>query len=65
MTPLHEVSFWGYVNVSQLPIENGADVTAKSEDGTTPLHRASERGHVSLANLSVAFTINLLGPPML
>ena len=34
-------------------IERGTDVAAQSEDGITPLHRASERGHVDVARLLI------------
>jgi len=30
-------------------VECGADVSAQAEDGRTPLHLASERGHVDVA----------------
>ena len=41
------------MNVARLLIEHGADAVAQSKDGTTPLHQASERGHVNVAQLLI------------
>jgi len=49
-TPLHLTS---RVDVARLLIEHGADATAQNKDGTTPLHRASERGDVDVARLLI------------
>ena len=49
-TPLYLTS---RVDVARLLIEHGADTTAQSKDGTTPLHRASKRGHVDVARLLI------------
>jgi len=49
-TPLHLTS---RVDVARLLIEHGADATAQSNDGTSPLHRASLWGHVDLALLLI------------
>ena len=45
-------SFWGYVDVAFL-IEHGADATAQSKDKTTPLHKASEGGHLDVSQLLI------------
>jgi ankyrin repeat protein len=41
------------VDLAQLLIDYGADVTASDKGGSTLLHRASRNGHVRLARLLV------------
>src|SRR5260221_13783436 len=41
------------ITVAQLLVKHGADTTAQSKDGTTPLHPASECGHVDVAWLLI------------
>jgi len=43
----------GHVDVAQMLVERGADVSAQAEDGTTPLHLASSKGHVDVARILV------------
>jgi ankyrin repeat protein len=50
-TPLHVASREGHAVVAQLLLENGADVTAKTEHGRTPLHLASMNGRVEVARV--------------
>ena len=35
----------------QIALENGANPNAKNNDGETPLHEASEEGHVEIVKL--------------
>ena len=39
-TPLHEVAWWGYTEIAELLIAEGADVNAKTNIGQTPLDLA-------------------------
>jgi ankyrin repeat protein len=41
------------VKLTRLLIEHSADAAAQAEDGSTPLHWASERGHVEVAQLLI------------
>lgn len=38
----------GRENIVDLLIENGANVSASSQDGWTPLHNAANNGHLSI-----------------
>ena len=50
-TPLQVASREGYVAVTQLLLENGADIMAKGSNRPTPLHFASDYGHLEVARL--------------
>ena len=52
-TPLHLTSREGHMDLAQMLIERGVDVSAQSEDGRTPLHLASLNGHGDLARMLV------------
>lgn len=56
MTSLHLASLRGHLEVAQLLIEKGRDVTVANKDGWMPLYCASEGGH-----LEVAVTIKVSG----
>ncbi|GBM77469.1 Ankyrin-2 [Araneus ventricosus] len=45
LVPLHYAAKGGHADVVQFLIEKGADINAKSLQGTTPLHLAAEEGH--------------------
>jgi len=51
-TPLHLAAYYGFKNLAEVLIQNGADVKIKTDDlGMTPLHAASQRGHFEIAKL--------------
>ncbi len=68
-TPLHIASNWGFVELADLFIFNGADVNAADSRGWTPLHWASFEGGIEMviylieqgADLSVE-TTRVWGP---
>jgi len=41
------------MELAQILIEHGADTTAQTKDGSTPLHLASLSGHIGLAQFLV------------
>jgi succinate dehydrogenase flavin-adding protein (antitoxin of CptAB toxin-antitoxin module) len=51
MTGLHLAVHFGVEGIVQLLLDRGADVKAATEDGRTPLHWASARGHLEVALL--------------
>lgn len=48
-TPLHEAA--GHAQMVSFLLACGADVNAKEEDGTTPLHSTAEFGHIDSAKI--------------
>ncbi len=50
-TPLHSVAAHGREEIASLLVEHGASLTAKSEDGRTPLEMAQVKGHAALEGL--------------
>ena len=46
-TALHEAAIFGYENLLNLLISHKADVNSRDRIGTTPLHLASQEGHIS------------------
>ena len=52
-TPLHWAAFTGYKEISELLIENGADVNAIDDDGISPLLIAAARGNKEIAELLI------------
>lgn len=51
VTPLHVAASQGYLQVSQLLIECGADAKATNRYGMTPLHYAAREGHLQVCQL--------------
>ncbi|MFC1736976.1 ankyrin repeat domain-containing protein [Candidatus Hydrogenedentota bacterium] len=76
-TPLHFAAAQGHKDIVEFLIENGADVNAKSEDGSTPLFIAVEMEQPEIAQLlfeqgahrtahtAAAMGIGELGTPIL
>ncbi|MFQ5965922.1 MAG: ankyrin repeat domain-containing protein [Candidatus Scalinduaceae bacterium] len=50
-TPLHWAAYIGHMDIAEVLIENGADVNAKSANGSTPLHVAATNGHTKMVTL--------------
>jgi ankyrin repeat protein len=48
---LHQAARNGHKEIAELLIAKGADVTAKNEDGETPLDWANWRSHAETADL--------------
>ena len=53
-TPLILVMSWDDIEAARLLLENGADVSAKGEDGNTALHSAALNGNTELVRLLLA-----------
>ena len=53
MTPLHNASECGGLNIIKLLLNNGADVNAQGWHGKTPLHLASVKGSFGVSRLLV------------
>jgi len=47
-TPLHWATVGGHVELTQLLVDHGADVEAKSKDGFTPLHSVAQEDHYKI-----------------
>ena len=54
-TPLHEAAQNGNAEIARMLPENGADVTAKMDDGKTPAELAKQHRHAKLAKLITEF----------
>ena len=50
-TPLHEASYYGYVEVARLLLNYGAKVDAKDDKDRTPLQVSASRGHHEITKL--------------
>ena len=50
-TPLHEACNFGYMDIVELLLKNGADVNAEGGDKDTPLHDAAMNNHVEVAKI--------------
>jgi len=48
---LHEVSYYGALEIVRLLLERGADVEAKKNDGKTALQYAAQEGHDEIVKL--------------
>ncbi|MBU8932900.1 MAG: ankyrin repeat domain-containing protein [candidate division Zixibacteria bacterium] len=53
-TPLHYACTKGYLNIVELLVSSGADLTVKDNKGLTPLHYAGKYGHRTVADLLLA-----------
>lgn len=53
-TPLYYSSCHGYYNICNILIENGSDVNARVQWGSTALHAAADRGHIDCVKLLIA-----------
>jgi ankyrin repeat protein len=54
-TPLHAAAENGLIEIVELLIANGAQVSAKSKsDASTPLHHAAENGFIEIAEMLIA-----------
>lgn len=51
MNGLHYACHFGYKDVAELLLKNGADINAKEETDSTVLHLASSNGHKDVAEL--------------
>src|SRR6266849_5332770 len=52
-TPLHLATEGAHVDVAQMLIERGADLSAQNKYGNTPLHLALQHGHVDVAQMLI------------
>lgn len=50
-TPLHQAAAHGREEIAKTLVEHGASLTAKSDDGRTPLEMAKVKGHAGLEAL--------------
>ncbi|CAH1776801.1 unnamed protein product [Owenia fusiformis] len=58
--PLHYSCRSGNADITQLLLENGADVNCRTRSGgVTPLHRACMRGHVDVAKILMKYNANI------
>jgi ankyrin repeat protein len=60
--PFHLASHEGHVEVIGMLIENGADVTAQNNDGSTPLHLALQEGRLEVAGMLVERRAAIISP---
>jgi ankyrin repeat protein len=51
--PIHIASRMGYKEMVNLLLQHGASLTSRTDSGNTPLHLASEAGHLSLVKYIV------------
>lgn len=42
-TPLHAACYWGHLDISAELLQNGANITIQTNNGSMPLHRALPR----------------------
>jgi ankyrin repeat protein len=52
-TPLHEASWYGYLDMIRLLLEHGANVEATNNNRRTPLHLATQNGQLAAVQLLV------------
>lgn len=53
ITALHVAAAFGYTELAQLLIDNGADLNVQGDRGNTPLHFAAQEGNLEIARLLV------------
>ena len=51
LTPLHYASRYGHRGITQLLLEQKADINMKDSSGTTPLHESARNGHIAIMNI--------------
>ena len=52
-TPLHNTAGYGHTAIVTMLLDRGADVNAKTPDGSTPLHSAAGFGHTAVVTVLV------------
>jgi hypothetical protein len=52
-TPLHDAAYNGHVEIVRLLLQNGAELNARSNEGSTPLHIAARHGNIDIFHLLV------------
>lgn len=54
MTPLHLACFYGFANVAQVFLQQGADINTMSNQNWAAIHYASFKGHVEVLDLLIS-----------
>ena len=62
MRPLHWAAKWGRIDVVEILLTNGADVTAKDHEGEPAITYAAEGGHITLVQLLIRYMSHVEGP---
>ncbi|XP_042904949.1 transient receptor potential cation channel subfamily A member 1 homolog isoform X1 [Parasteatoda tepidariorum] len=55
-SPLHIATLKGFPAITQILLENGAEIEKKNEHEQTPLHLAAKNGHMSVVELLIKHT---------
>jgi ankyrin repeat protein len=58
-TPLHYAAYAGKADIAEMFCTAGADVNAKTEDGSAPLHLAAQEGHAAVTRTLLAHGANV------
>ena len=59
VSPLHESSYRGFIDLVQMLIDKGAAIDATDKDGWTPLHAACRQGNIDVVLLLVKANANI------